>query len=70
MATLGIPNLCGANPNQENLLNKINELADNVISNLNADASATAAAVQEKLDEGLAELKKLVPEIPSLPSTK
>ena len=69
MATLGIPNLCGANPNQENLLNKINELADNVISNLNADASATAAAVQEKLDEGLAELKKLVPEIPSLPST-
>ena len=69
MAILGIPNLCGANLNQENLLNKINEIADNVVANLDSDASTTAAAVQGKLDEGLAELKKLVPEIPSVPST-
>lgn len=69
MAILGIPNLCGANPNQENVLNKINGIADEIVANLNADASATAAAVQGKLDEGLAELKKLVPELPSLPPT-
>ena len=46
MAILGIPNLCGANLNQENLLNKINEIADNVVANLDSDASTTAAAVQ------------------------
>ena len=69
MATLGIPNLCGANPDLENVLGKINNIADEISANLTADASVAAAAVQGKLDEGLADLKKLVPELPSLPST-
>ena len=69
MATLGIPNLCGANPDLENVLGKINNMADEITANLNLDASVAAAAVQAKLDEGLADLKKLVPELPSLPST-
>ena len=69
MATLGIPNLCGANPDLENVLDKINKMADEITANLNLDASVAAAAVQEKIDEGLSDLKKLVPELPSLPST-
>ena len=53
MATLGIPNLCGANPDLENVLGKINNIADEISANLTADASVAAAAVQGKLDEGL-----------------
>ena len=35
MATLGIPNLCGANPDLENVLGKINGIVDEIIANLN-----------------------------------
>jgi len=69
MATLGIPNLCGANPDQENVLNKLNDLVDSATANLNAEAAAAVSELQGKLDEVSAELKKLVPELPSLPPT-
>ena len=68
MANPNIPNLCGANPNLNDSLSKIEELKDKLLSNIDVDAST----LKSELDEGLDELKsafdKLEAELPEAPA--
>ncbi len=69
MANLKVPNLCGADLKFNSIQTEFESLIDDAINKLEEEASAavaTATAIFDSLD---AEMKKLVPEIPSLPDT-
>ena len=59
MANPNIPNLCGANPNLNDSLSKIEELKDKLLSNIDVDASTLKSELEEGLDELTSAFDKL-----------
>ena len=64
MANPNIPNLCGANPNLNGALSKIEELKDKLLSNIDVDASTLKSELEEGLDELKSAFDKLEVELP------
>ena len=68
MANPNIPNLCGANPNLNESLSKIEELKDKLLSNIDVDASTLKSELEEGLDELTSAFDKLEPKLPEAPA--
>ena len=68
MANPNIPNLCGANPNLNESLSKIEELKDKLLSNIDVDASTLKSELEEGLDELKGAFDKLEVELPEAPA--
>ena len=68
MANPNIPNLCGANPNLNDSLSKIEELKDKLLSNIDVDASTLKSELEEGLDELTSAFDKLEPKLPEAPA--
>ena len=68
MANPNIPNLCGANPNLNDSLSKIEELKDKLLSNIDVDASTLKSELEEGLDELKGAFDKLEVELPEAPA--
>jgi len=68
MANPNIPNLCGANPNLNESLSKIEELKDKLLSNIDVDASTLKSELEEGLDELKSAFDKLEVELPEAPA--
>ena len=68
MANPNIPNLCGANPNLNGALSKIEELKDKLLSNIDVDASTLKSELEEGLDELTSAFDKLEPKLPEAPA--
>ena len=68
MANPNIPNLCGANPNLNGALSKIEELKDKLLSNIDVDASTLKSELEEGLDELKSAFDKLEVELPEAPA--
>ena len=68
MANPNIPNLCGANPNLNGALSKIEELKDKLLSNIDVDASTLKSELEEGLDELTSAFDKLEVELPEAPA--
>ena len=68
MATLNIPNICGANANLGDVLNQVNSLKNSLKANLEAEASTMASALTSDLTTLNLNVKKLIPDIPNLPA--
>ena len=68
MATLIIPNICGANANLGDVLNQVNSLKNSLKANLEAEASTMASALTSDLTTLNLNVKKLIPDIPNLPA--
>ena len=63
MATLNIPNICGANANLGDVLNQVNSLKNSLKANLEAEASTMASALTSDLTTLNLNVKKLIPDI-------
>ena len=68
MANPNIPNLCGANPNLNESLSKIEELKDKLLSNIDVDASTLKSELEEGLDELTSAFDKLEAKLPEAPA--
>ena len=68
MANPNIPNLCGANPNLNDSLSKIEELKDKLLSNIDVDASTLKSELEEGLDELTSAFDKLEAKLPEAPA--
>ena len=68
MANPNIPNLCGANPNLNGALSKIEELKDKLLSNIDVDASTLKSELEEGLDELTSAFDKLEAKLPEAPA--
>ena len=60
MATLNIPNICGANANLGDVLNQVNSLKNSLKANLEAEASTMASALTIDLNTLNLNVKKLI----------
>ena len=68
MANPNIPNLCGANPNLNDSLSKIEELKDKLLANIDVDASTLKSELEEGLDELTSAFDKLEVQLPEAPA--
>ena len=68
MPDISNPNLCGADADVNKLLNKFDEIKAEVEAGLDKAASELSAALDTGLTELTNDLRKLVPELPELPS--
>ncbi|MBE44963.1 MAG: hypothetical protein CMO16_07300 [Thaumarchaeota archaeon] len=68
MVTLGIPGLCGANANLDAVLGQVNAMKKKLILNLESPASTMATALSGDLVTLNSNVKRLVPELSTLPS--
>ena len=68
MANPNIPNLCGANPNLNESLSKIEELKDKLLSSIDVDASELKADLESGLGDLKAAFDKLEIELPAAPN--
>ena len=68
MANPNIPNLCGANPNLNDSLSKIEELKEKLLSNIDVDASTLKSELEEGLDELTSAFDKLEAKLPEAPA--
>ena len=67
MANLKVPNLCGASPEFNAIQLEFENLIDDAVNKLEAEASAAVATATTIFNSLDTELKNLVPEIPELP---
>ena len=67
MANITTPNLAGANEAFNDLVKKINNVKDDVLSGLEVDASSLASTLSADLTSLTTELRDFVPELPALP---
>ena len=63
-----IPNLCGASPELNAALSKIDDLKKEITANIDLDPSAMASALTSKLDDVKSSLDGLAPDLPEIPS--
>ena len=67
MANITTPNLAGANEAFNDLVKKINNVKDDVLSGLEVDASSLASTLSADLTSLTTELRDFMPELPALP---
>jgi len=68
MADFKTPNLCGANPELNNALSKIDDLKNNITSKIDSVASEAAAAFETGLADVKAGLDGLAIDLPEIPA--
>ena len=68
MADFKTPNLCGANPELNNALSKIDDLKNNITSKIDSVASEAAAAFETGLADVKAGLDGLALDLPEIPA--
>ena len=68
MADFKTPNLCGANPELNNALSKIDDLKNNITSKIDSAASEAAAAFETGLADVKAGLDGLALDLPEVPA--
>ena len=68
MADFKTPNLCGANPELNNALSKIDDLKNNITSKIDSAASEAAAAFETGLADVKAGLDGLAIDLPEVPA--
>ena len=67
MADFKTPNLCGANPELNNALSKLDDLKNNITSKIDSAASEAAAAFETGLADVKAGLDGLAVDLPAAP---
>lgn len=63
-----IPNLCGASPELNAALSKIDDLKKEITANIDIDPSAMASALTSKLNDVKSSLDGLAPDLPEIPA--
>lgn len=63
-----VPNLCGASPELNAALSKIDDLKKEITANIDIDPSAMASALTSKLNDVKSSLDGLAPDLPEIPA--
>lgn len=67
MVNFNVPNLCGANPNLNEALSKVDDLKKEIASKLDANPSDMVSALGAKIDEVKGSLDELAVDLPEIP---
>ena len=67
MVNFNVPNLCGANPNLNEALSKVDDLKKEIAAKLDANPSDMVSALGAKIDEVKGSLDELAVDLPEIP---
>ena len=68
MVDFAIPNLCGANPDFNKLMSQFDSIKGEISSGLEFDAGTLASTLTTSLNQLEADLRVMIPELPSVPA--
>ncbi len=68
MVDFAAPNLCGASPDFNKLMNQFDTIKSEIVSGLDVDASTLANTLNTSLTQLETDLRAMVPSLPSLPA--
>ena len=68
MVDFSIPNLCGASPDFNKLMSQFDSIKGEILGGLELDAGAMASTLTTSLNQLEADLRAMIPELPSLPA--
>ena len=68
MVDFAIPNLCGANPDFNKLMSQFDSIKGEILSGLEFDAGTLASTLTTSLNQLEADLRVMIPELPSVPA--
>ena len=68
MVDFAIPNLCGASPDFNKLMSQFDSIKGEILSGLEFDAGTLASTLTTSLNQLEADLRAMIPELPSLPA--
>lgn len=68
MVDFAAPNLCGASPDFNKLMNQFDTIKSEIVSGLDVDASTLANTLNTSLTQLETDLRAMVPSLPTLPA--
>ena len=68
MVDFAIPNLCGANPDFNKLMSQFDSIKGEILGGLEFDAGTLASTLTTSLNQLEADLRVMIPELPSVPA--